>query len=150
MDTTDNLDNCIAWELFSAFCFYRYELLGESLPIPIYHDRIKTDKFWAYRSMCWACYLPGEVRMADNIEWREVLQATFQIILDAFSQFLSMDVQLMSLRMYFCLQNNGCRSQSCWKNQNVICHITMLSATVQPQPLCYLPQIVLGWDPGLK
>jgi len=38
MDTTNNLDNCIAWELFSAFCFYRYELLGESLPIAIYHD----------------------------------------------------------------------------------------------------------------
>ena len=22
---------------------------------------------WAYRSMCWVCYLPGKVRVAENI-----------------------------------------------------------------------------------
>ena len=41
---------------------------------PLYLFNSSLSPFWVYRWLCWVCYLPGKLRMADNIYLRALSQ----------------------------------------------------------------------------
>ena len=111
------------------------------MPMPLIQTYVKfcmidQDKF-AARALVKPGNLPGKVRMADNLG----LQAHLRLFRALFSKYYFMNLLKILYLTNLPLKNVQRHHQYCSKKQNVICHMPMLSAIAQPQPLCYLPQL---------
>jgi hypothetical protein len=92
----------------------------------------------------------GYVICPAKSEWQITLVGTnlASLVSDSsgyfFFKYYFMNLFKIWFLTYLHLKNAQRHHQYRSKNQNVICHMQMLSAIAQPQPLCYLPH--LCWD----